>query len=127
MGAKLIGLVRGDAFSPTVVATATVASRCFNLPVSPAIVAGIYAGVRTMVPGAGDCIDAVYKSIREPVDRATRYYIGVTATGETLLADKACGDGDVRDECEATANPLSTDSLVGAGVVPSRPEAPKPR
>ena len=70
MGAKLIGAIRGDACSPAVVATATAASFCFSLPVSPAIVGGIYADVRTMVPGAGDCIDAVYYSIREPVDRA---------------------------------------------------------
>lgn len=88
MGAKLIGLIRCDVYSPTVVATATVASCCFNLRVSPAIIAGVYAGVRTMVPGAGECIDAVYNSIREPVDRATRYYIGATATGEKLIADQ---------------------------------------
>lgn len=115
MGAKLIGLIKGDACSPAVVATATHASFCFSLPVSPAIVGGIYAGVRTMVPGAGDCIDAVYNSIRVPVDRATRYYIGASASGEKLMADKGCGEGDVRDQCEDTANASRTDSLVGAG------------
>ena len=31
------------------------------------------------------------------------------------MADKGCGEGDVRDQCEAIANASRTDSLVGAG------------
>ena len=115
MGAKLIGLIKGKDCSPAVVATATAASLCFSMPISPAIVGGIYTGVRTMVPGAGDCIDAVYNSIRVPVDRAARYYIGATLSDEKLMADKGCGEGDVCDQCEDTVNASRTDSLLGAG------------
>ena len=81
------------------------------------MVAGIHGFIRQTVPGAASSMDVFYDGTRRPIDQATRYYIGVTASGQKMIVDQGCGEGDVRDYCEAGPSRRGTGSL--AGVAPA--------